>query len=115
MGGVDRGRGERGKGPGERGAKVKGLVNMGAQPPYPLTWGKNRMVRKGNLCGGQGMCEHVMAGKMIASGVCRADRCCYSANRVRPPQESGAKNQREYRWFCVHMRFVWSARPKYLH
>ena len=83
MGGVDRGRGERGKGPGERGAKVKGLVNMGAQPPYPLTWGKNRMVREGNLCGGQGMCEHLSAGKMAASGGCKNNRLHRSSIQVR--------------------------------
>lgn len=35
------------------------------------------------------LCEHVLFGKLIASGVCGTDRFCCSIIRVCPPQESG--------------------------
>ena len=50
-------------------------MGYGAQPhddPLPLT---------------HRLCEHLLFGKLIASGVCGTDRFCSSIIRVCPPQE----------------------------
>ena len=41
------------------------MVNMGAQPPYPLLYYNRRIVRKQSLCDEQKMREHVIPGNLI--------------------------------------------------